>query len=118
MGLEDVKRERHEPPMDWFTAFGYQDRGILVVGVSERFTSLANGEVKRHYDEWCHYTGNPVTPDDPPERVQRATKAISEAEAFILRVTGFSPREIMDTAYKLQDQYRWKKQSPIETTLF
>lgn len=105
-------------PMDWFIAIGYEKGGILRVAVSEIFTRMAGGEVGRHFNNWYHFRGNPVRPDDPPERAAIAKKATSEAKAFILQATGFSPREVFDMANELQKQYRGKKESPLKTELY
>lgn len=49
MGLEDLRKNRPKPPMEWFTALGYKDRGILAVGVNEQFTGLADRQVGYRY---------------------------------------------------------------------
>ena len=107
-----------QPPIEWFTGIGRQDRGISNVSVNESFLNLGDGEVGRHYGEWSHYTGNPITSEDPAERVQRATKALAEAEAFIKQATGYHPRDIMEVSHRLSGQYRGKKEAPFAAELY
>lgn len=77
-----------------------------------------DGQVGDHYALWVHYKGNPVTSDDPPERAAKATKAIAEAEAFILESTGFSPQEISSMVRELNKQFKGKEEAPIDIELF
>lgn len=119
MELENLRKDGSKPPIEWFSGFGYESKGeILVVGVNEKFTGLAGGQVGHHYNQWAHYKGNPVTPGDPPERAERARKAIAEAETFILASTGFSPQEISGVVRELNKQFKGKKEASINIELF
>lgn len=117
MGLEDLKENKPRPPMEWFTALGSKKRGILIVVFDKEFPGIAEGQVQDQYLGWCHFKNHFIKPSDPPEEVARIQKIIADAEALIMHVTGFSPRDIHDMACELKKQYKGKKDAPIKTEL-
>lgn len=115
MRTEDAE---NQPPIEWFTGIGRADKGISNVSLNESFLNLGDGEVGRHYNQWSHYTGNPIIPNDPAERVQRATQVLAEAEEFIKQATGYHPRDIMEVSHRLSREYRGKQEAPFTVELY
>lgn len=101
------------PPMNWYTGIGYTDTGIQRLGLNEEFCSLGDGEVKREYDEWSHYTGNPRSKDRGPDEIEKMKGILQKAEATIKTITGFSPQEIDATRFWLEATYKGKFEAPF-----
>ena len=117
--VTDTEKILHEgPPLSWFSGSGYKDRGILGISFSHELSDMNGGKVGKHLGEWSHFTGNPVTEDDISERIERARKAIADAEEYVIKVTGFTPRQIADKAHQLTKIFRGQKSAPFDFELY
>ena len=107
-----------ELPLNWYYGAGRKERGITIVTYSPLLGSYGDGEVGRQMQQWTHYTGNPISGRSSAERKQRAKEALRQAEVYVTEVTGFSPREIIDKAGQLQEEYHGKDSAPFPFELF
>ncbi|KKU03419.1 MAG: hypothetical protein UX52_C0018G0002 [Candidatus Amesbacteria bacterium GW2011_GWA1_46_35] len=117
MGLVELGDFRREPPMEWFTAFGDTDTGISHVTVNETFFGLGDGQAGHYYVAWREQMRIFNLPGNRSGTIKKAGKAILKAEALFSKATGFSPQDISAMARKLSEQYRGKKEAPIDTRL-
>ena len=100
------------PPMDWFWGVGFKDSGIMFIGLSDQFTSLADGILYyHHYLIWAdwyaknlHVPKRIVNPDEELKAKQSAS--------FVKRITGFKPEEIVSTLNSLKE-YEGKTKAPF-----
>lgn len=106
------------PPLEWYIGMGTKADGIIIVTFDDSFRAMGNGLVGHHLEEFSHYTGNPITSLDTPERVVRAMRAIEEAEKAIKELTGFSPQLITTKAMLLTGLYRGKRLAPFAVELY
>lgn len=110
MGLADI-------PMDWFCGFGRKENGITIVTYGDLVKNFGDGEVGRHMGWWTHFTGNP-SGRWAFRRRRLAAAAINAANNYVTGALGFSPREIMDKAHQLQDEYHGKDSAPFPFELY
>lgn len=111
------------PPAEWFTGAGKIATGISIVMPDPPKIlpgdEAGQRELARHWTNFSHYIGNPVTSSDTDERKQRGERALAEAEIVITELTGFSPVAIRDEAIHLHELYRGREDAaPFEVQLF
>ncbi|HEY5601348.1 MAG TPA: hypothetical protein VIK81_04690 [Patescibacteria group bacterium] len=107
-----------EPPLNWYRGFGRKEVGVTIVIYDDRLINLGGEELCRHLTQWNHYTGNPVSRRDSIERKRRVAEEIKAAEDYVFKLTGFTPKEIMDKAYQLQEEYKGKDTAPFLVELY
>ena len=88
-------------PESWFTIYTGDANSVRVVGMSEEFRNLRNGEIGRLMHQWTNYSRILAS----EALFSKADKimyeaAIEEAETIIKKETSFTPQQIWETQVK------------------
>lgn len=105
-----------KPPLDWYTAIGTNDRGILIVHYSDEFLARDNGEMNRHLGNW-HHLGCVLNVREPSKRDPEMVRRVGEAAEYIKRETGFSVEELAMRKSELLETLYGKREASIEVIL-
>lgn len=113
MDREKQSRSYSLPPSDWFTGFGFEDTGILLVLTSGKFWDLQNGEVGRKWGMWCKLQD----PDHPAPDTAEHCQRLEEIETELTGLLGFSPRQILEFRNILARNYAGRFEAPFKIRL-
>lgn len=111
MKTKEKLGENRTPPLSWFIGHGFQDSGILTVLVSRKFTSID----ERLYEKYVGWIVKPAPEAGEDEGIFFAQRR--EVEAYIQKVTGFSPQEIHAFTRELREKYCGGKIAPFKVQL-